>query len=55
MGADFLCSYFWCRNLYQQDNDDYRGDHKIVVQSVKMSLSRQDTAQYFWAANSVKI
>lgn len=43
MGADFLCSYFWCSNLYQQDNDDYRGDHKIVVQSVKMSLSRQDT------------
>lgn len=26
-----------------QDNDDYRGNHKIVVQSVKMSLSRQDT------------
>ena len=51
-----FCAVIFGVAIYtNQDNGDYRGDHKIVVQSVKMSLSRQDTAQYFWAANSVKI
>lgn len=39
-----FCAVIFDAAIYtNQDNDDYRGDHKIVVQSVKMSLSRQDT------------
>ena len=39
-----FCAVIFGAAIYtNQDNGNYRGNHKIVVQSVKMSLSRQDT------------